>query len=88
MSTVQRAQPRTFLSGFCNPANPPEAHERCKTATKSGLMCRCSCHPHQVVIYPERKGHTVECRCGWIRHEPDDHRARSTGRAHTKEKNP
>ena len=34
---------RPYISGFCNPTNPPDSHQRC-AGTYSGLDCTCWCH--------------------------------------------
>jgi hypothetical protein len=46
-------EPRPWLSGFCNPSNPPDSHDRCHgtTAGKGGVVLVCSC-PHHAVPAP------------------------------------
>jgi hypothetical protein len=36
-------RPRRFITGFCNPTNPPDSHQRCHGALH-GRICACSCH--------------------------------------------
>lgn len=40
-STASTAKP--FLSGFCNPANPPSSHVRCRVVCDE-RPCVCLCH--------------------------------------------
>jgi hypothetical protein len=37
------APPKPWVSGFCNPANPPDSHGRCH-GSYEGRPWRCSCH--------------------------------------------
>lgn len=34
---------RRFLSGHCNPSNPPSSHGRCRVVCE-GRPCACPCH--------------------------------------------
>lgn len=80
------AKVRTFLSGFCNPSHDEDSHGRCPSVV-SGLMCRCSCHPHRTVTYPEAKGFMVECRCGWLKWMGSQDAADREGAAHVRARN-
>lgn len=43
------ADPKPWLSGFCNPGNPPDSHDRCTGSTtggKGGAVLVCSCAHH------------------------------------------
>lgn len=36
---------RPFVTGFCNPSNPPDSHQRCRPDYRSdGVRCSCACH--------------------------------------------
>ena len=37
------AERKPFLSGFCNPSNPPDSHRRCRRSYR-GAPCVCPCH--------------------------------------------
>lgn len=37
------AQTKMFVSGFCNPSNPPDSHARCRIVA-GDLLCTCECH--------------------------------------------
>lgn len=45
-------QTKMFVSGFCNPNNPPDSHARCKVAAGE-LLCTCECHTPMIVAGEE-----------------------------------
>jgi hypothetical protein len=61
------ADRRPFLSGFCNPSNPQEIHDRCR-GSYAGLVCTCTHHHTEEPTVPESSypcGHaTITSVCG------------------------
>lgn len=85
-ATRKPAQTRVVLTGFCNRSNPEESHARCPVVLPGDIMCRCGCHPHRVVVYPEGKGYVTECRCGWLKWDKSKALVEADGAAHVRDK--